>query len=187
MRKLFWQMMVTLDGFAEGPAGELDWHVVDGEFDAYVIEMLSSIDAILLGRVTYQMFESYWPTALNPEAALMNALPKLVFSKTLRQARWQHSALLNAVVPAEIEKMKTQPGKDLALFGSANLAATLMRLGLIDEVRILVNPVVLGGGKPMFSACTARQPFKLLKSRTLRSGVVILNYQPQRGGVVQTS
>jgi len=187
VRKLFWQMMVTLDGFSAGSAGELDWHVMDDEFDAYVMEMLNSIDAFLLGRVTYQMFEGYWPTAPNREAGLMNALPKLVFSKTLRQAHWQHSTLLNAVVPAEIEKLKAQPGKDLALFGSASLASTFMRLGLIDEVRILVNPVVLGGGKPTFSACTARLPFKLLKSQTLRSGVVILYYQPQLGGMAQTS
>lgn len=88
MRKVFWQMMVSLDGFMEGPNRELDWHVVDEDFNRYVADMLSSIDAILLGRVTYQLFADYWPSSTDPEAQAMNQLPKIVFSKTLKKLEW---------------------------------------------------------------------------------------------------
>ncbi len=178
MRKLFWQMMVSLDGFMEGPNRELDWHVVDDDFNRYVADMLGSIDAILLGRVTYQLFVDYWPSSTDAEAPAMNDLPKIVFSRTLKKVEWKNSRLVKENVAEEIARLKQQPGKDLALFGSADLASTFMRLGLIDEVRIFVNPVVLGGGNPMFKDVKDRTALKLLKTETLSSGVVLLYYQP---------
>jgi len=178
MRKLFWQMMVSLDGFMEGPNGELDWHVVDEEFNRYVADMLNSIDAILLGRVTYQLFADYWPSSTDAEAPMMNELPKIVFSRTLQKLEWKNSRLVKDNIAEEIARLKQQPGKDLALFGSANLASSLMRLGWIDEYRFLVNPVVLGGGRPTFKDIKQRTLFKLLKAQTLSSGVIILYYQP---------
>ena len=108
---------------------------------------------------------------------MMNELPKIVFSRTLEKAEWKNSRLVKGNVAEEVASLKRQPGKDLALFGSAHLASTLMRLGLIDEYRIFVNPVVLGGGTPMFDI-KGRTALKLLKTQTLRSGVVILYYQP---------
>jgi dihydrofolate reductase len=179
MRKLFWQMMVTLDGLVEGPNRELDWHVVDDDFNRYVGDMLSSIDAILLGRVTYQLFADYWPSSTDAEAQAMNQLPKIVFSRTLKKVEWKNSRLVKGNVAEEIVRLKQQAGKDLAMFGSADLASTFMRLDLIDEYRIFVNPVVLGGGTPMFKDGKDRTVLRLLKTETLSSGVVILYYQPR--------
>ncbi len=180
MRKVFWQMMVSLDGFMEGPNRELDWHVVDEDFARYVADMLSSIDAILLGRVTYQLFADYWPSSTDPEARMMNELPKIVFSRTLQKVEWKNSRLVKENIAEEIARLKRQPGKDLAIFGSADLASTFMRLGLIDEYRIFVNPVVLGSATPMFKDIKDKAALKLLKTKMLRSGVVILYYQPVR-------
>ena len=181
MRKVLWQMMVSLDGFMEGPNRELDWHVVDEDFARYVAEMESEIDTILFGRVTYEMMAAYWPTSTEPEARMMNELPKVVFSRTLKTVEWKNSRLVKENIAEEVARVKRQPGKDLALIGSADLASTFMRLGLIDEYRIFVNPVVLGGGARMFKNVNDRTSLNLLKTETLRSGVVILSYQP-RGG-----
>jgi len=182
MRKLFWQMSVTLDGFMEGPNRELNdtAQVVDEDFDRYVTDMLKSIDAILLGRVTYQLFADYWPSATGPDADRLNELPKIVFSRTLEKAEWKNSRLVKGNVAAEVARLKQQPGKDLALFGSADLASTLIRLGLIDEYRILVTPVILGGGTAMFKDIKDRVALNLLKATTWSSEVVALHYQPDR-------
>jgi dihydrofolate reductase len=180
MRKLFWQMSVTLDGFMEGPNRELNdtAQVVDEDFDRYATEMLKSIDAILLGRRTYQLFAEYWPSAIGPDADRLNELPKIVFSRTLANVEWKNSRLVKENGAGEVARLKQQPGKDLALFGSADLALTLIRLGLIDEYRIFVTPVVLGSGTPMFKGITDRIALKLMKATTWSSGVVALYYQP---------
>ena len=183
MRRLFWQMSVTLDGFMEGPNRELDdtAEVVDEDFDRYATEMLHSIDSILLGRVTYQLFAGYWPNATGPDADRLNELPKLVFSRTLEKVEWNNSRLVRENIEEEVAQLKRQPGKDLALFGSADLASTFMRLGLIDEYRVLVTPVVLGHGAPMFKGMQDRIPLKLLRAATWSSGTVALFYEPDRG------
>lgn len=180
MRKVFWQMNVMLDGFMEGPNRELEHtaQVVDADFDRYATDMLKSIDAILLGRVTYQLFANYWPTATGPDADKLNELPKIVFSRTLEKVEWNNSRLVKENVAQEVARLKQQPGKELALFGSADLASTFMRLGLIDEYRIFVTPVVLGRGTPMFKAIKERIALKLLKATTWSSGVVALYYRP---------
>jgi len=177
MRKLFWQMMVSLDGFMEGPNRELDWHVTDEEFGQYVADMAKTIDTILFGRVTYQMMAEYWPTSTEPEAPMMNDLPKVVFSRTLDKVEWKNARLVKGNIEEEIARLKEQPGKDIALIGSADLASTLMRLRLIDEWRVFINPVVLGQGSPMFKNVD-RTSLKLLKAQTFRSGNVLLYYQP---------
>lgn len=180
MRKLFWQMSVTLDGFMEGPHRELDHtaHVVDEDFDHYATDMLKSIDAILLGRLTYQLFAGYWPSATGPDADRLNELPKIVFSRTLEKVEWKNSRLVKENVVEEVARLKQQHGKDLALFGSADLASTFIRLGLIDEYRIFVTPFVLGGGTPMFKGIKDRIALKLLKATTWSSGTAALYYQP---------
>jgi dihydrofolate reductase len=178
MRKVRWQMMMSLDGFMEGPNQEIDWFVTDDEFGEYVAEMGKSIDTILFGRVTYQMMAQYWPSSTEPEAPMMNDLPKIVFSRTLDKVEWKNSRLAKGNIAEEIAKLKQLPGKDLAMFGSADLASTFMRLGLIDEYRIFVNPVVLGRGNPLFKDVKDRTALKLLKARTFRSGNVLLYYQP---------
>ncbi len=180
MRKLFWQMSVTLDGFMEGPNRELD-HTAgfqDPDFDRYATDMLNSIGGMLLGRVTYELFADYWPSAKGPDADQMNLLPKFVFSRTLKKVDWKNSRLAQGNVAEEVTRLKQQPGKDLALFGSADLAATLVRLGLIDEYRILVTPVVLGRGTPMFKHSESTLTLELLKATTWSSGTVALWYRP---------
>jgi dihydrofolate reductase len=184
MRKLFWQMNVTLDGFMEGPNRELDFTAgfEDQDFDRYATDMLKSIDGVFLGRRTYQLFADYWPSATGPDADRLNELPKIVFSRTLEEVDWNNSRLVAADVAEEVAKLKQEPGKDLALFGSADLAATFIRLGLIDEYRILVTPVVLGSGTPMFKDVNDRIALKLLKATAWSSGIVALYYQPQPAG-----
>lgn len=182
MRKLFWQMSVTLDGFMEGPNHELEHtaQFADPDFDRCASNMLRSIDSIVLGRVTYELFAGFWPNATGPDADRLNELPKLVFSKTLKEAAWNNSRLVSNSVAAEVAALKRQPGKAIALFGSANLASTFMKLGLIDEYRLFVTPFVLGSGVPMFKKNSDRICFRLLKATTWSSGTVALYYGPDR-------
>jgi len=128
---------------------------------------------------------SYWPTPTAIEndpivSEKMNTLPKIVFSKTLSSVDWQNTRLVKENFVEEITKLKQQPGKDLIIFGSSDLAVTFIQHGLIDEYRIMVNPVVLGGGKPLFKGIQDKLQLKLLKTKTFRSGNVLLYYQPVR-------
>ena len=178
MRKLFFQMMVTLDGYIEGPnPWEIDWHVVGEDFNRYVEDTLGSIDGILLGRKTYEGFAQYWPTSTDVEARAMNELPKIVFSRTLDRVEWNNSRLVKGDAAVEVARLKQEPGKDLALF-SNSLAASLASHGLIDEYRFFVNPVVLGGGTPLLHGIKDKTNLKLLKTETQSSGVVVLYYEP---------
>ena len=177
MRKLFWQISVTLDGFMEGPNGELDTtaQFADPDFDRYASAMLQSIDDIVLGRRTYDLFAGYWPAAKGPDAARLNHLPKLVFSRTLTSVEWNNTRLAKMGVTEEINRLKQHSGRDIALFGSANLAAAFMQAGLIDEYRILVSPVVLGQGTPAFQQWPVR--LKLAEATKWSSGIVALHYR----------
>lgn len=178
-------MLITLDGFFEGPNRELDWHNVDDKFNEYAIGLLNNVDVLLFGRVTYQLMAGYWPTpaatANDPVIAdRMNNLPKIVFSRTLEKAEWQNTRLIKGNIAEEISKLKQQPGKDMAMFGSSDLALTFIQLGLIDEYRIIVNPVVLGNGKHLFKGIKDRLNLKLIKTKTFSSGNVLLCYEPVR-------
>jgi dihydrofolate reductase len=186
MRKLFWQMNVTLDGFIEGPNRELHdtAEYPDQDFEQYASDMLRSIGGMLLGRRTYELFAGYWPTATGPDADRMNQLPKVVFSRTLEKLEWKNSRLVNTNVADEVSRLKQQPGGDLALFGSANLASSLIRLGLIDEYRIFVSPVLLGRGTPMFTNIGDRVPLSLAKSERWGSGMVALFYHTQHAEAI---
>jgi dihydrofolate reductase len=124
---------------------------------------------------------SFWPTPFAKEndpivAEMMNTIPKIVFSKTLDKAEWQNTRLVKEHVAEEIAKLKQQPGKDLAIFGSSDLAVSFIQMGLLDELRIMVNPVVLGNGKPLFKGIHDKLNLKLLKTRAFRSGNVLLYY-----------
>ena len=183
MRKVILFNLVTLDGFFAGPNGGIDWHNVDEEFNEFANDQLNSTDGLIFGRVTYQLMASYWPTeaAIKGDPVIaekMNALPKIVFSRTLKTAEWNNTTLIKENIADEILKLKRQPGKDLFVFGSADLASTLTNLGLIDEYRIIVNPVVLGNGKPLFKGIKDKLHLKLVNTKTFRSGNVLLYYQP---------
>lgn len=185
MRKVFLFMMVTLDGFFEGPDHEIDWHNVDEEFNEFAIAQLNEIGTLLFGRVTYEVMASYWPTPMALEddpdvAGKMNAMPKIVFSRTLDRADWSNSRLVKENIAEEISQLRQQPGRDLAIFGSANLAMSLLQMGLVDELRLMVNPVVLGKGRPLFEGIHEKLNLKLIKTRVFRSGNVLLCYQPEQ-------
>ena len=183
MRKVIVFLMVTLDGFFSGPNGEIDWHVVDEEFNDFANEQLASVDTLLFGRVTYQGMASYWPTPIalanDPIIAhKMNTFPKIVFSRTLEQPAWENTRLVKDHLAEEISHLKRQPGKDLIIFGSSALSASMLNLGLIDELRIMVNPVVLGNGQPLFKGIQEKLHLIRFDTRTFRSGNVLLFYRP---------
>jgi dihydrofolate reductase len=195
MRNVFLHTMVSLDGFIEGPDQELDWHFADDEFEEYINNMLRSIDGMLFGRVADQLLADYWPTAAeNPMAAadpsnpqrhieaahMMNKLPKFVLSTTLKETEWNNSHIISGNIAEEVLKLKQQPGKDIALFAGADLAATFMKLGLIDEYRLVVNPVLLGGGTRLFKGGYERSNLKLLDVKTFASGALVLTYRPDK-------
>lgn len=181
MRRVITWNMVTLDGFFEGPKSwDIDWHeyVWGDELEQFSLEQSKSIGMLLFGRVTYQGMAGYWSTAKGEIADFMNTVPKAVFSRTLERADWSNTRLVKSNAEEEVVKMKQQPGKDLFIFGSANLSSTLMRHGLIDEYRLGLNPLVLGGGNPLFKPNPERLRMRLLEARPLKSGVVLLRYQP---------
>ena len=185
MRKIIFQNLISLDGYFEGPNREIDWHNVDAEFDDYAIGVLKRIDLILFGRVTYEMMAKYWPT---PEArredpivaAAMNDTRKMVASKSLQSVHWENTELLKGDLATGILRLKQQPGKDIAVFGSSSMAVTLIDHDLIDEIHIMVNPIVLGGGKTLFKGLNHRLFMKLVETRTFKNGNVLLIYTPIR-------
>ncbi len=184
MRKLILFSMMALDGFFAGPHGEIDWHSVDEEFNEFAIAQLDTAGGLIFGRITYQLMAGYWPT---PEAladdqvvsARMNDIPKIVFSKTLEGVDWRNTRLVKGDAVEEARRLKEQPGKDLFIFGSADLAATFTRAGLIDEYRVIISPVVLGAGQPLFKDVDHRLNLQLLSARTFRNGNALLRYAPK--------
>jgi dihydrofolate reductase len=187
MRKIILSNMVTLDGYMEGPNQSIDWHHVDADFFDTANELMDSVDTHLYGRITYQGMESYWTTeqAMKDDpviTAKMNATPKVVFSRTLARADWKNTRLIKDNVAEEVEKLKRLPGKDMVMFGSSNLARSFLEMGLMDEVRIYLNPVALGDGTPLFKGLKNRVEFKLLDSRVFKNGNVLLIYQPLKKG-----
>lgn len=149
MRKVVLFMHISLDGFAAGANGELDWISYDEELEKYAEGVVSTVGAALYGRVTYQMMEGYWPTVLtNPSATQheieharwVENIPKIVFSKSLEKVDWKNTRLIKTNIAEEISKLKQQPGKDLVIFGSPGLTRTLIQLDLVDAFRLTVNP-----------------------------------------------
>lgn len=185
MRKLFSFLVASLDGFYAGPNDEFDWPNVDEEFNEFSIRQLNDIDTLLFGRVTYEGMATFWPSDFalqtNPVIAeRMNSVDKVVFSDKLEKADWANSRLVkNDDLEGEISKLKDLPGKDLAIFGSPTMTASLTEKRLVDELRVMVHPVALGDGKSLFGAINNRLRFRLLQSTTFGSGNVLLNYRPE--------
>jgi len=178
MRKLILWDMVTLNGLSEGPDHDISWFVFEDELENYIRETQAATDTLIFGRVTYEMMAGYWPTAEGWIADFMNGVEKFVFSRTLSEADWNNTKLLKDNVRGEVEKLKKAPGNDIFVFGSADLSATLIEEGLVDEYRLGFNPVVLGKGVPFFKEGMKRLDLKLLETRPLKSGVVIFHYAP---------
>src|SRR6202049_5050316 len=175
---IMWNLM-TLDGFVEGPKRDISWHVdVWGEeLERLSIEQLKSAGGLMFGRVTYELMANHWPSATGEVADLMNALPKYVFSRTLTRSDWNNTQMLGADVPDTVERLKRESAKDIFMFGSADLAASFIPHRLIDEFRIAVNPIILGGGTPLFKP-GERVKLKLLDAKPLSTGIAILRYEP---------
>src|SRR5690348_10623177 len=171
MRKVFLFMMISLDGYFEGINHDLSWHNVDEEFNQFAVEQLKGMDTILFGRKTYEMMKSYWPDAEASDPAdaqvaeMMNSYKKIVFSETLDKADWENTTLIKENVKEELEKMKNAEGRDMGIFGSSNLAVSLLEKGLLDELRIMVNPVVIGEGTPLFEGIKEKLKLKLTDTR----------------------
>ena len=194
MRKIIVSEFYTLDGLMSDPQDEMEWvlGIFSEDVGKYEDDLYNRMDTLLLGRVTYKIFESYWPqAATNPStpkgdiemAHKINNITKIVFSKTLQKVEWRNSRLIKEITPEEIRKMKQQKGKDMLIVGSANIVQQFTNLGLIDEYHLLVHPVVLGRGKPLFKDIKDRINLKLLKAKTFNSGVIGLYYQPiEKGG-----
>jgi dihydrofolate reductase len=188
MRKVIASTFLSLDGFIVGPNEDMSWVMnnFNDEMAKYAGDLMNSMSEILLGRVTYQIMANAWPAqteATSPGADKMNTTPKIVFSRTLDKAdwgTWQNARVVKDHIPEEIAKLKRQPGKDIVIYGSANLVRGLTQLGLIDEYQLIVFPVVLGSGKPLFAGMAERVNLKLLRTQPFKNGVVVLYYEPER-------
>ena len=180
-------MQTSLDGFIEGRNGEMPWVMVeDEETWRELNNTLSSVDTIILGRKMYPAYEQYWlalldkPTGTKNENAYARRADKiehLVLSKTLQKVRWKITRIIHDV--EEIQKLRKEKGKDMLSFGGATLVSSLINLVLVDELHLMVNPLILGGGKALFKDVKDRHSLKLIQAKSLKSGKVSLIYEPQ--------
>lgn len=177
MRQLIVTEFVSLDGVMENPAWTFQYW--NDEIAAFKGEETAASDALLLGRVTYEGFAAAWPQSEDEGAEYFNGVRKVVVSTTLDEATWNNSVLIKDNVVEEIRRLKQGDGQDITVHGSATLVQTLMANDLVDRYRLLVYPVVLGEGKRLFQAGTTAT-LKLVESRSFRSGVTALIYEPER-------
>ena len=193
MKKLILQEFVSVDGLAAGPNDSVDFvpasNQGDQRFGQRQMEFLDSIDTILLGRVTYEMFAGHWPNVPpgpdKPFADKLNAIPKIVFSKTLDRAPWgsyPEARLVKTSAAKEVAMLRQGSGKDMVLWGSISLAQSLMGEGLIDEYQLIVCPLVLGKGRPLFAEKKDSVTMKLLTTKSFDRGSVLLAYAAEKAG-----
>lgn len=181
MRNIFLFMMVTIDGYFEGPDHDISWHNADNEeFAQFANKQLDETDTLVFGHRTYDMMASFWPTAealkaASDTATRMNALHKVGFSHTPFEASWENSETSTDPV-AYMTELKQKPGKAIAVLGSSNLCVTLLEHGLLDELRIMVNPAALGVGNSLFAGLKSWQQFNLVGTHSFESGNVLLRY-----------
>lgn len=179
MRKIVAGLFIALDGVYEAPE---QWHFpyFDDDMGKAVDEQMKAADTMLLGRKTYEEFAGFWPDVDPNEidiAPYMNETPKLVVSNTLTSADWQNSTLISGNVNEQLAAAKQQPGKNISIAGSGTLVRTLLRDGLLDELRLLVHPIAAGKGKRLFDDDN-QYPLQLVDSQTFSTGVLYLTYQP---------
>ena len=188
MRKIIYWVHTSIDGYIAGPEGEFDWPAVGPELFGYSETMNEQVDTLMYGRVVWDMMAAYWPTAdADPEtthdharafAPFWRQTPKIVVSRTLDRADWDARVIGNNLAE-QVAELKRQPGKDILLTGGAQVAASLAGLGLLDDYRIVVHPVVLGGGPRLFMEPKDRIDMTLVDSRTFDAKTVLLRYQRQ--------
>jgi len=179
-------MMVSLDGFFEGPDHDLSWHQVDDEFNIFAAKQMQEAGAILFGRRTYELMEGFWPNykPVDEENRIireqMDMLPKIVVSKTVKTVYetkdWQDVVLFDSVDPEEITRIKKQGSKPIVVLGSSQLSVSLLQLGLLDELRIMINPVVIGSGTRLFQGIDKKLNLKLQSTRKFKNGNILVTY-----------
>jgi dihydrofolate reductase len=183
MRKIVLGMSVSLDGYVEGPGRDIGWHLVDDELHEHFNETLAVMGGFIDGRVSWELMAASWPhldedpsqpAPMRAFAAIWRDMPKIVYSRTLREAGW-NTEIRREVDPDEVRELKAQPGGDLAL-GGADLAATFLAHDLVDELSLYLNPILLGAGKPLFPAAGDVKRWRLAENRTFGNGVVLLRY-----------
>ncbi len=185
MRQMFVFMNISVDGQVEAPGHDLSWsHGADSE--PFAREQGPSVETVLFGRRTYEMMAAFWPTPqaaqVAPETArFMNEKQKLVASRAAFEPGWRNVTVLAGDVTARLRRLKEQPGGRIAIFGSNTLCASLVDAGLIDEFQIMVNPVVLGRGTPLFGGLAKWAPLTLIAAQPMPSGAVLLTYAPRMG------
>ena len=178
MRKVVAGLFISLDGVTESP-DKWQFDHFDKDMMAGMTTQLAAQDTVLLGRVTYQDWASYWPTSTDePYASFINNTPKYVVSTTLTKVEWKNSALVKGNLAEAIAKLKQQPGKNIGVSGSPTLVRSLLQNDLLDELILMVHPVVVGNGKRLFKDGGALKRLSLVDSKTTRTGVMILTYQP---------
>lgn len=183
MRKLSIFNFITLNGYFKGIEEDISWHQHGGEENTYSTEMLASGNTLLFGRITYEMMKSFWPT---PEAkqsspvvaAGMNQAEKIVFSRTLQKADWNNTTLIRENIIEKVKEIKQTKGKDLTLLGSGTIVSQFAEAGLIDEYQIMVDPIAIGEGKPIFKGIKNHLQLRLTDAKVFKSGVVLLCYKP---------
>ena len=178
MRKVILDVAVSLDGYIEGPNREYDWCFTDQDYG--FTDLMNRIDSIFYGRKSWELFGNYTPPDNASEIELklfemMGSKKKYVFSRTLKKA--EGATIISHNVEEEVNKIKTEPGKDIHLFGGASLITTFVNADLIDEYQLAVHPIILGAGKPLFQDIEGRKKLKLVHSRTYSTGLVILIYK----------
>ncbi len=179
MRSVVSALFISLDGVTESP-NEWQFDVFNDELMSAMSSSISAQDAVLLGRVTYQEWASYWPTSSDePYASFINGTPKFVFSSTLRAVdEWQNSTLISGDAAEAVRALKQQPGKNIGVQGSPTLVRWLLEAELLDELTLMIHPVVTGNGKRLFNEGGALKKMRLVNSTTTATGVVLLTYQP---------
>jgi dihydrofolate reductase len=185
MRKIISFMHISLDGFVAGPNGEMDWITVDQEIFDYVGNRIGEGDTALYGRVTYQMMESYWPTAADSPTASKHDIEhskwysevrKVVLSKTMKEEGLTNTKIISDNLTIELNEIKQKPGEDILLFGSPTATHSLIEQNLIDGYWLFVNPILLGTGIPLFVGIKDKVKLKLLNTYQFSSGVTEMNY-----------
>jgi dihydrofolate reductase len=181
MRKLILKMSLSVDGFVGGPNGEGEWIFpsVDEGVTAWEVEMFWAVGAHLMGRVTYGEMAAHWPTSTEPYAAPMNEIPKVVFSKTLKEVPWGETRVARGDLVEEVNRLKREPGKDLMVHGGARLVQSLAKHGLIDEYRLLIHPVALGSGLRLFPEQEQPMNLRLVSTTRFEKGAVANVYRPE--------
>ncbi len=182
MAKLVAFLMLTLDGYSADENGGIDWHVVDDEFNEFALAQLNSASFLVFGRNTYEGMVEYWtsPEAMQNDplvAEKMNTLPKVVLSHTLSQVTWANTRLIKTQIVEEFTQLKAEQEKDLIIMGSSKLCASLINLGLIDEFRLMFNPIILGKGISAFMGARTLNDLRHTETRFFESGNVLQIYR----------